>query len=164
MKMLIAAGFALGLAVAIPATARSSSDEWADKAFSKDEQARMERAVQAIELAGECRYYRMTMGDSLEEKNKDGPEIAKAVIALAYDVYGKMFDAMSKDHAQAMDLKGINRDFMIGALYGSAQTKGEAEGFRRLIAETKDMNYSKDLFNLVAVRLYRERSCALLPR
>jgi hypothetical protein len=160
MKHLIIAA-ALAVAFLAPAVA-SSSDDWADKAFTKDEQARLERLMQAIQLSAECQHYRVLMDDTLEEKNKEGPKIAKATRAMAYDVYGKMFDAMLKNGPTPTDIKATDRDFFIGMMFGVAMEKGEAEGFKRMVAEP--MGTGQDMFNMAARRLYRERNCNLLPR
>ena len=162
MKTLIIAA-ALVAASITPAVARSESDEWADKAFSKDEQASMERAVKTIELSAECFHYRLLMDTSMQEKNKEGPQIAKAVIALAFDVYGKLYDAMKKD-PKGLDVQGGSRDFFIGMMYGGAQAKGEAEALNRTAADPLSSVGGKKMFDASARHLYRERNCDLLPR
>lgn len=158
-KLLIAAAVAVA---SLGAAARSSSDDWADKNFSKDEQARMERAMKTVELSGECGHYRALMDTPLAEKNRDGDQIVGAVILLARDVYGKMFDAMAKDSTIPNNFKAQSREFMIGMFYGTAMEKGSAEGLKRSIAEPTISG--KGGMDLMARRLYRERNCDLLPR
>ncbi len=116
-----------------------------------------------VELSSECGHYRALMKEPSEQKNKEGEAIAKAVMPMAREAFGKLYDEMVKDPAQASELKAAGRDFVIGMFYGSAMERGRAEGVRRSSAAPLGTS-GKNWIDSNAQHLYRERNCALLPR
>ncbi|MEJ8821549.1 hypothetical protein WKW80_05795 [Variovorax humicola] len=112
-----------------------------------------------LRLYGECAWYRARSGGTYAERQKDGPALDRAALALAREFWGYFYDVGSADIK-----RGMSRDFFIGMYFGRDTAEGEADAERRFVGRVGGVAKIDEQATQAARYLYTERNCNLLAR